>query len=904
MTEATAPGFRSRPLGWLLVGAGVVAASVAIFPELLGSRTYGGFGLSQIMLTLLGVGVAVQGVGLMSREGDARFAALRAGVGARDMAAVLRFGVVLGQVALFALVMRTFQIENPAYYQQIVPLTVFGFVVHHLLPDRYRLPFFVALSVAGLLAVLGALNALWVVAVVLAFAGVSRLPVSFTGRILLVLAMGVALAMLRVGTAAPWSVGIWPVLGSILMFRLIVYLYDLRHAPQPPTVAQTLAYFFLLPNVVFPLFPVVDFATFCRTRYDRDPCEIYQQGLRWLLRGTIHLLLYRIVYQHLTLAPEDVATTGNLVRYVLSTFGLYLRVSGQFHVIVGMLHLFGFRLPETHHLFYLASSFTDFWRRINIYWKDFMMKVVFYPVYFPMRKKAGETTALVLGTASVFAITWLTHSYQWFWILGSWLLSWTDGLFWGILGVFLIFGSLRELKKGRVRAVASAGWSVSYAVRLAGRTALTFSIICVLWSLWGSHTIGEWLDLMSVRAPTAGEIGLIAGILALIGGLAVIADLVERRRAVGGRTPAPRGLSYRTAAATAAGFAALWAATTPAVLEPFGLAAQEFVRDLRVPELSKRDQARMQRGYYENLTGVGNQNTQLWQLLAQRPAEGQDVWGSGVLRDRDDYLAREMRPMFVVFQGGRTFRTNRWGMRDRDYELVPAPGTWRMAIMGQSYVAGDGVSDGETFEQLVEDSLNARPGARRTEILNFAVGSYSVPQQLEALPRVLTFKPNVVMLIGNPVDGEWAARHLVLQIRRGIQPPQPYLQDLLRRARVDSTVRETEALSRLVLYRDSILAFTYGEFVSEARRAGAEPVWVYLATPERGPGPAAIAAMVEQARAAGFAVLDWSDVYLGHDERALQVAPWDFHPNAEGHRVIAERFQRDLAARAALAPTN
>ena len=64
---------------------------------------------------------------------------------------------------------------------------------------------------------------------------------------------------------------------------------------------------------------------------------------------------------------------------MLGTFLLYLRVSGQFHLIVGLLHLFGFRLPETHKLYYLAHSFTELWRRINIYWTDFMMKPVFYP---------------------------------------------------------------------------------------------------------------------------------------------------------------------------------------------------------------------------------------------------------------------------------------------------------------------------------------------------------------------------------------------------------------------------------------------------------------------------------------------------------------------------------------------
>ena len=64
--------------------------------------------------------------------------------------------------------------------------------------------------------------------------------------------------------------------------------------------------------------------------------------------------------------------------------------STTFHMIVGLLHLFGFRLPETHKLYYLAHSFTELWRRINIYWTEFMMKAVFYPTYFRVKQRGPK----------------------------------------------------------------------------------------------------------------------------------------------------------------------------------------------------------------------------------------------------------------------------------------------------------------------------------------------------------------------------------------------------------------------------------------------------------------------------------------------------------------------------------
>ena len=189
------------------------------------------------------------------------------------------------------------------------------------------------------------------------------------------------------------------------MFRLIVYIYELRHDKTPVSPVQTLSYFFMLPNVCFPLFPVIDYKTFRRNYYDDDAYRIYQTGIDWIVRGVIHLLLYRFVYYHLTLAPSEVTGPAQLIQYLVANFLLYLRVSGLFHLIVGLLYLFGFRLPETHNRYLLASSFTDFWRRINIYWKDFMQKVFYYPAVFRLRK-LGTTKAMVIATLYVFMLTW------------------------------------------------------------------------------------------------------------------------------------------------------------------------------------------------------------------------------------------------------------------------------------------------------------------------------------------------------------------------------------------------------------------------------------------------------------------------------------------------------------------
>jgi hypothetical protein len=321
--------------------------------------------------------------------------------------------LVTAQLGLALLVIHQFQLESRTFFH-VMLLGGAGFVVHSLLPLRYRLPCFVLLSLSAIVVALGPVDGFFLVLLGLVLIGICHLRLRMPLRVFLLLATGALFAAWRMELLpAPWAVAIWPILASMFMFRLALYLHALNHDKRRPTPARTLAYFFMLPNVCFPLYPVVDYATFGRTYYDRDPSGIYATGIKWIVRGLIHLILYRFVYLHLALDPAELATLGDLVQFLLATFLLYLRISGQFHLITGVLHLYGFRLPATHHLYYLASSFTDFWRRINIYWKDFMMKLVYYPSFFWLRRWGG-TTALVGATAIVFLSTWLLHSYQWF----------------------------------------------------------------------------------------------------------------------------------------------------------------------------------------------------------------------------------------------------------------------------------------------------------------------------------------------------------------------------------------------------------------------------------------------------------------------------------------------------------
>ncbi len=264
--------------------------------------------------------------------------------------------LIAAEFLLIVLLVRQFRLESQTF-SRLMLLAFVGFLIHHFLPLRARRPFFALLSVAATVAVVDTVSQLtlfgpgvMLVALGMGLIGVCHLPVPMWARVGLLSVVGAVLAVIRAETQwFPALETMWPVLASMFIFRVMVYLYDLKHHNAQFGIAHAVAYFFMLPNACFPLFPIVDYKTFCTTYYNDDAPRIYQTGVEWMFRGIVHLLLYRVVYQYGLLNISDVADAADVAKFMVATYLLYLRVSGQFHLIVGLLHMFGFNLPETHH---------------------------------------------------------------------------------------------------------------------------------------------------------------------------------------------------------------------------------------------------------------------------------------------------------------------------------------------------------------------------------------------------------------------------------------------------------------------------------------------------------------------------------------------------------------------------
>ncbi len=808
--------------------------------------------------------------------------------------------VVLAQLLLLSAAIHLLEIERAGGLPRIIALVAGGFAVHAWLPRRAQAPLFLALSAAAAAIVLGG-DALWLGGLGLILVGICRLPLTLAARGLLLAVAGAVLATVRAGEwQTSWSSAVVPVLASMFMFRVVLYLLDHDRGDGSVSIWRQLSYFFMLPNVCFPLFPIVDYSTFNRTYFARPAEEIYARGIHWMARGLLHLLAYRVVYHLLLPAPWDVTDASSMLRFIVATYALYLRISGQFHLIVGVLCLFGFDLPETHKRYFLASSFLDYWRRVNIYWKDFVEKVVFYPVFLRVRR-SGAPQPLVLAVLLTFAVTWLLHSYQWFWLRGRFPITVTDAIFWGVLGVAVAANSVWESR--RRRAAPAEGFSPGGALARSAQTLAMFAFLAVLWSLWSADSLSEWVRHMGLLGEGAGR-----GAAALLAFVALALGGGTAAQWVGAR-PAARTLGRfldpsRSAAVSLATCTALlglgvlprfWA-PTPGGRLATGLAA------VTEEKLNEQDATAQVRGYYENLLAKNNLLGELWRSEVEMPPDWVSVPDSEFSHNVGTQIAYELYPSMSGTLKRVAFSTNRFGMRDQEYELEKPPRTYRIALLGSSYSMGSGVADGEPYEAVAEERLNrefAGPDRRfdRYEILNFAVGGYTHAHQCAVYQeKVRQFHPDAVFLADHTTEGQRVIHHFALRPVLMLTYPNPNVRRIADKAGIYRGMDPAMAEEALFPYKGKLTLYLFEQLAAAVRSDGARVAWLYVPlTRDDMPNREVIRPMrQDMADMNQMIILSLEHAYGELRQAELSVAPWDEHPNVEAHRRLADELIREM----------
>ena len=186
-------------------------------------------------------------------------------------------------------------------------------------------------------------------------------------------------------------------------------------------------------------------------------------------------------------------------------------------------------------------------------------------------------------------------------------------------------------------------------------------------------------------------------------------------------------------------------------------------------------------------------------------------------------------------------------------------------------------------------------------MLNFAVAAYSPLQRLETLRRkVLAFQPDLVIYSATTLDIRLMEIHLCDMLRKNVDLKYDFLREATALAAVDDDdlrvdaegemINKDRLKSKLRPFYWGLYDTTLGTIAAECRAAGVPLVMVIIPRVGKADAPSIRAEPVARLKAIaahhGLTVFDLSDTFDQLDPAMLEIAAWDDHPNAMGHRRL------------------
>lgn len=788
-------------------------------------------------------------------------------------------GILFIQLLVITGFLWHFNIEEAFNLPQLFPLITLAILVNMIIPMQWRKFFGVCATIGVLFSILQPLQVLFLLGFSILLVGVCNFPIQLWLRKLIILLIAGALVFVVAGL---WEVpllnsSMLVILASMFMFRMILFLHELKYQKKQLSFINQLGYFLLLPNVIFPLFPVIDFKLYRDNYYHKPAIETYQRGMELVAKGVLHLFIYRLIYSFLLPQLNEINSALDTLTYLVLAYLLTIRLSGIFHFSVGILCLLGYDLPDVFRNHFAASGFSDLWRRINVYWKDFIVKLYFNPLYFKL-KKYGAKQAVFWSTLISFIITLLLHDYQFFWLTGVFEVDVTDVVFWGFFGLIIAFASLIP-KRGRGE-LSFAKTSFKQAVRICS----TFLLMSALWSIWSSDGLVDWVWLIK---PLATEdvnellnVALILVLLVLLLWLVNYMLLVKKRYTI-----ADVSLSVKYSIIT---MILLVLAFNSVTLRAFwnGKLHGEDIQALFHFTLNPDDKEDQLAGYYDDALGQNN----LISPIANRYNDNviselfrQEIHSKNILVETGDARYKALAPSVKEEVAGIEVSVNQWGMRDNEVSKTTDKNLYRVALAGASVETGWAVAKEDSFEGQIETRLNNQ--GQGVEILNFSVPGRLLINTASAIePEVFPFKPDLLLVFYHPNVG-WI--HLKKRLGEydyskefgGIISELYESYDLM-----SSTPYQRNRL--LDPYQEEVFKYLFQNIQLAAKEAEVELVLVNM--------PDFSFRSWDQedqnhqlAQQAGIEVLDLAK-YL--DRTKVEDFAIDFsgHPNLEGHLMIAE----------------
>lgn len=700
-----------------------------------------------------------------------------------------------------------------------------------------------------------------------------------------------SLVGIRVGVyESELAVDVATVLGILLMFRVVIMMYDRSANNLKLSALEFWNYLLIMPNLLIVIFPIIDTKMFSRS-YKANTLAL-EKGFLWVARGLYYLLLYRMIYYYMLPDQSEVSDAFGFVWYCVLSYLLVYRLIGLFYISAGLMCLFGYDLPKVFKNMFFADGFNDLWRRLNVYWKDFILKIFYLPLYFRLRGRLKNPVFILF--VLIFVVNWFLHGYQWFWILGTFPIRDTDIIFWTLFGVLLgINAVVEKARKGREER--------SFVIQGA-RVGFMFMFMSLFWTFWASSSVREYQQFaLAANGLSLSFVLVLCAFIVVIGLGSGLIKWIMRQKAIESRYHLiARKDQVRVIPWVVLFFVLLG---LPRVKEQMVVTFGNSVGGIFEERLNSADSEKEFQGYYEELLD-GNGFDDKLSVRSRNETKPSKKMGwtrlqqTGIIKSEEGLLEKSLLPNQSILFKGQQLTSNEWGQRDRSnyYSKVKSDSVVRIALIGGSVEMGAGVADGSTFENLLEDTLNQISGVqRRVEIINFAISGIHMPQHVARMRQVVDqWDVDVVMYCAHPNERSRSLRSFAKMMYQNRVSSSKYL-DELRSQVLDSLGGEDvfQFYRYLRKHKEELYNWGLDEIKAASEAKDVKVIWLYVPTLglEYVEDYDRMRAEVENRN---MQVIDISMSFNNQDKKGLAIDPTDRHPNARGHYLLFQELFRRL----------
>jgi hypothetical protein len=467
--------------------------------------------------------------------------------------------------------------------------------------------------------------------------------------------------------------------------------------------------------------------------------------------------------------------------------------------------------------------------------------------------------------------------------------------------------ALNALLQSRQASPKNPGWSLKLALRHCAQVFGMLFFMAFLWSYWTYPASEEhnstylWWNFVT-RASSSPPLHYLHALLlfATLFAAAVIAHFIVYRPFI--RRLWVVGGFYGHLAITSLILLPLALISIPTIQQSLLNNTSLEVNEIVTADLNEQDKERLLQGYYEQVTMPSSGSG----LILPSSQHQNEDWVDGlpsyarIFVDRKSLSLNRLKPLVDTTVNGKRITTNRWGMRDKHYELSKSDNTFRIALLGGSCEMGWGVDDSEVAEALLEQRLNAlaKPsGSCAVEVLNFSVPGYVIIQQTRLLSdRVAGFQPDALVVVGTQSEIEHLGVKLPKLLQREELRGMNFVEQLVAHAGINRTSSADEIRRKARPYLKQMITWGYRTLVDSCIARSITPVWAYIPVP--GFTDVNDQRLFEETRtlvdSLGYMIMNLSPVFDQQYAKDLWIDESDRHPNAEAHRIIAVALEQEF----------